>query len=462
MRKGGGMWMLAALQAGLLAAANSVHAAEFDDVVGLLISSRPVRGEIELVAHLETQGHWQFANRAGERFTASGSQEVRRAIKALAPQSDAEVLKLAITLTSTAVTFGGKSLADLPDGASLRAHVDGRTYALRQRSNAEPLLQVTPAVSLVASDARAMSAALWHLNRTLPRNVMRVVGFEPGGPTILSSSPRVDPQTKQTLVDLLDPGALVPGLAGARGQFVVAKGRVRGDALTIGGTGRGTGAKEATLSLRELVATAAGYDISLILLETSSPAQPGGRNWLWTPYDLQDVHKAGGETARFVDVVSLIAGQRPLVVQASMADSRVTLEAKPDAQQGQSAASRWLRSLTDAVTDLLGTTPVETIRISLPDVARQRDLDRRIMRYLPISVVWSYVALLALGLIGWPTARRWFAKLWPPEAFAEYANRAGWYAARAVRGAVFALVFIPLAAIVSLPVQLIRLVRPTP
>ena len=451
------MRKLASLLFALLVTATAARASQFDDAIAMLITRPIVAGQTELAAHLETEGHWQFANRAAERFTASGPQELLRAIKTLAPQAESPGHKLVITLTSTALFSTTKSLEDLPESAVLRAYVDDNGYPIQLRTKAAPLLQVTPSMSLVASDWQSVSGALWHLNRTLPRNVMRVIGLEPGGPALMSSSPRIDPQTKQTLVDQLDPSALVTGLAGARGQFVVVKGRRRDDTISI----RSSGAKEATLSFRELAATAAGFDIGLIFLDTSSPAQPGGRNWLWTPYDLQDVHKAGSEAARLVDVLSLIAGNRRLVVQAGVSDGRVLLEAKTDAQQGQSTASRWLRSMSDAVTDLLGTTPAETITISLPSVARQKDLDRRVLRFLPFWTPWSYAALLMLGLLGWPTAQRWFVKVWPPEAIADYGNRAGWYAACAVRGAVFAFVFVPLAAIAAAPVQIMRRLVPS-
>ena len=38
-----------------------------------------------LAAHVSQEGHWTFANKAGERFTAANPEELRRAIPILAP-----------------------------------------------------------------------------------------------------------------------------------------------------------------------------------------------------------------------------------------------------------------------------------------------------------------------------------------------------------------------------------------
>ena len=68
----------------------------------------------------------------------------------------------------------------------------------------------------------------------------------------------------------------------------------------------------------------------------------------------------------------------------------------------------------------------------------------------------AIVVLVVLGLFGVPISRAWWRRLWPPEAATEYAGRAGYLAARAVRGVVFLLLFLPLTAPVTAPLNLGR------
>jgi uncharacterized membrane protein YfbV (UPF0208 family) len=71
-------------------------------------------------------------------------------------------------------------------------------------------------------------------------------------------------------------------------------------------------------------------------------------------------------------------------------------------------------------------------------------------------VTWVYGALIALGLMGLPVAWGWWARVWPFEAAHDYRNALGYWAARVIRGAVFAFVFLPLVAVFAGPVFLFR------
>jgi hypothetical protein len=67
-----------------------------------------------------------------------------------------------------------------------------------------------------------------------------------------------------------------------------------------------------------------------------------------------------------------------------------------------------------------------------------------------------YLALLIVGLLGLPVSRAWWRRLWPPEQAAEYAGRSGYWAARTIRGTVFLLVFLPLAALPAASIHVLR------
>jgi hypothetical protein len=88
---------------------------------------------------------------------------------------------------------------------------------------------------------------------------------------------------------------------------------------------------------------------------------------------------------------------------------------------------------------------------------RQAELDRRLVSFLPADITWAYAALVALGLLGLPAAWRWWARVWPFESAGEYRNATGYWAARIIRGAVFALLFLPVVAVFAGPVSIFRL-----
>ena len=89
-------------------------------------------------------------------------------------------------------------------------------------------------------------------------------------------------------------------------------------------------------------------------------------------------------------------------------------------------------------------------------VFRQQELDQRLIPGVPSDVQIGYFLLLLLGLVGVPISRAWWQRLWPPELASEYEGRAGYWAARAVRGGAFLLLFLPLTAPITAPLNLWR------
>ena len=65
----------------------------------------------------------------------------------------------------------------------------------------------------------------------------------------------------------------------------------------------------------------------------------------------------------------------------------------------------------------------------------------------------GYGGLLAVGLLMFPTLRRWWQSIWPREQAADYPGRAGLALARLVRELVFGILVLPLA---GLPAALVR------
>src|SRR5262245_23794256 len=91
----------------------------------------------------------------------------------------------------------------------------------------------------------------------------------------------------------------------------------------------------------------------------------------------------------------------------------------------------------------------------------QRDIDWRLIPGVPANVQIAYLVLVLIGLLGVPLSRLWWQRLWPQENAAEYAGRSGYWAARLVREGAFVVVFLPLTAPISAPVNLGRQVWDT-
>lgn len=436
----------------LLPAAFTPALAEpLDEPRRVLTVSAPVAGQSELAAHLETSGHWSFVNRAGERFTASGPAELQLAVQTLSPEVKASGARLVVYLSRQSLSAPVAELAALPKEASLRGVLDDGSVPVLLRPAAPPVLVVTPGVALVADPDRAFVDAYRQLVRRVPEFHLRVLALEPGAPRVLSSSPRADLKSKQTLVDAVDPSSVVDALSGVARQTVLIKGRLDGDDVFT----RGERGPEMRVSLRDLERAAAASDVTLFV-HGSTAAQPGGRNWLWLP--VFDGVPTSGASLRVVDLITSVSAGTPLVIAAESRDGRLRLTARPaEADSGRSQAEVWLRRAGDAAKELFGASSPRLLVVSLPSFERQTELSRRIIGWLPSTLQFGYAGLLAVGLLGLPVARRWFLRIWPLEQGSEYAGAAGHYAARAIRALVFALVFVPLVAIFALPAQLLHL-----
>jgi hypothetical protein len=108
------------------------------------------------------------------------------------------------------------------------------------------------------------------------------------------------------------------------------------------------------------------------------------------------------------------------------------------------------------VSDITGRVITTGVQADMRSAERQEELDQRLIPGIPSDFQVGYLVLVILGLFGVPISRAWWRRLWPPEAATEYAGRAGYWAARVIRGAAFLLVFLPLTAPVSAPYNLLR------
>jgi hypothetical protein len=163
------------------------------------------------------------------------------------------------------------------------------------------------------------------------------------------------------------------------------------------------------------------------------------------------------EPARFADFLNALGGTNSrLVVSANPAGRRTTLEVKPIAEFSGPLQTPVSDLFAGIVSDVTGRVITTGLDASMRSAERQVELDQRFIPGVPSDFQVGYLVLVVLGLFGVPISRAWWRRLWPPEAATEYAGRAGYVAARIVRGSVFLLLFLPLTAPLTAPLNLVR------
>ncbi|HEY5829221.1 MAG TPA: hypothetical protein VIV01_12740, partial [Hyphomicrobiaceae bacterium] len=200
------------------------------------VRSLPAKADGAILAAQATQeGHWRFVNRAGETFTAGTPEELKRVIAVLLPDAKPDV-RLSLYLTEETIFQNRAALKDLPKGSELYVVANKEAYRILKHGEgaAERLYaQVRPSLVVEMGERKAFDEAVWQLARPLKAANVRVLALEPGGPPRLASTPRIDPATKRTLVDTVDPASLPAALGTVRGQTLLVTGRVEGRVLYV-------------------------------------------------------------------------------------------------------------------------------------------------------------------------------------------------------------------------------------
>ena len=407
---------------------------------------------VPLAAHVTQEGHWKFANRNGEVFTAANATEMQRVTQALAPNASADT-KLSLYLSDETVFEGRALLKDLPPEADLY-FVDGKTsYPLTRRAQAatETLFAtLRPNIAVEISDRRMFSEAVFQLNRPLNKSNIRILALEQGGPKRLSSVPGFDPATKTALVDAIDPLHIDGAFSAVRGQSVVVTGRVDGAILHAG---------DIEIPMETLTRAAEANDVNLVVLQSSATRQPGGRNWLWQKVEVSGLGDAM-KRATFADFLNALGATRgELAVTATPAgQGRITLKALPTGDGAGQVTSQLSDWWGDAISSVTGEVVTRALEVHARDERTQTEQDARIVSWLPSSVHVIYLAAFVTGLICIPVTRGWWQRVWPRENRAGYSGALGYWAARATRGLAYVFLFMPLASLPAFPVMIWRVV----
>ena len=417
-------------------------------------------GTLVLAASVSQEGHWTFVNVKGERFTAANPDEMKRMPSVLGTVANDAERRLVLVLTEDAVFSQASALTILPRPATLRLSTAFGVYPLHDGS--PRLAQVSPKIRVEIAQRTDFDEILAQLDRSVARKGIRVIALQPGALATLGAKPSMDKSGKTELVERVDPYRLRDALPGLRGQTVLVTGRLADGLLHF----QVSGGPDRSIISTDLVAAAENNDVNLIILDAPAGRQPGARNWLWLKAELTGSDAWNADSGLDALLSTLATEAKPLTLRlAKTAEDRVTLVAIPYPLT-TSATGGIVDALTRAAqgvtNDVTGRIEPTAIHMHLVSSARQRELDKRLVRWLPAWAALGYLAFALLGLLGSPVSWRWWTKLWPPENRAEYANAFGYQSARAVKLAIYALVAMPLAAVAAAPVTLLAWLKRSP
>jgi hypothetical protein len=332
--------------------------------------------------------------------------------------------------------------------------VERRAYRLVRQSagSSERLfVEVRPNVVAEFTEPKAFAETMFQLTRPIDRARMRAIALDPGNPAAIPRYPSIDAATGRAAPDIVDPANLVRSMSVLRGQTAVVTGRLDGDLLYF----RPASGGERSLIVRDLVAAAETADVNLVILRSQSARQPVGRNWLWQRHEVRGLDSAMGRTdiSDFLDAL----GDR-IVVSATQIDAnrtRLVAARMSDLPSGL-VPTPITETVVDVVSDLAGRILTSGVEANVRSQERQRELDDRIVPVIASNIQFGYLAAFVFGLFGLPVSRGWWGRVWPAEERIEYGSAIGYWAARLVRGTMLILLFAPLVAVASAPVQAVR------
>lgn len=412
-----------------------------EDAATVIAKLPDVPNGAALAAHVSPEGHWTFLNKQGDSFTAAYPAEMQRLNAALVPDLPTDG-KLTLYLSEDSAFSDAQAMKSLPASAELHIVVGRDSYPLvRGSSNAPLKAQVRPNLTVDLTSQGAFEEAVFLLNRPLNKANVRMFAMEPGGPKQLSSVPQFNKTDKTTLVDRIDPASVLSALGKVRGQTVLVTGRVEGDALYV----VPSGLVSDVMSISKLREAAEAADINLVILESASPRQPGGRNWLWQKVEVTGLKDALQQTTTADFFNTLGSSRSALSVTATPNGyGRTLLQAVPPETSGSSLTGLYGPWAGDIADELRGNIAVHSVQAFVRDKDREQELDQRFIPGIPAWIQILALCHLILGLVAHQVAWDWWGKIWPPEQRAEYRSAWGYHLARLVRFLAFLFIFLPL------------------
>ena len=424
------------------------------DEVGLHLKSvpGPARGRTVAV-EATNEGHWRLRNADGETFTAATPEEFKRGVQLLAPIKAGDVVGHVFVMSSETLFRHNTQLKTLPADAELKVLFDGQVRGVVRRVVAGTeryYLDAGGGVHVPVTSRESVQEALWQLARPVDVADIRVLALEPGATTLLKSTRAAG--TGPLTSEAVDPERLPHMMSAVARGTIVITGRIVGATLHY----HPSSGPERTLMLDTLRAAAAASDVNLVVVHATSARQPGTRNWLWQRVDLTRPASPGKPT--LADLVRQLTGGIPVEAQVQEVQPRRATLAFSSLAGG--AGRGWTAPVGDTwrdiATEVTGTIVASGLQLHLRSREYQKELDQRIIPGISSGAQYLYIGFWVLGLFGVVVAHGWWQRIWPFEDRADYPRRSGYWVARIVRMAVFVMIFMPLVAIVSAPVALVR------
>lgn len=415
------------------------------------------------------EGHWRLGNAAGETVTAATPEELAGALRWLVPEvADVPGNRLTFFVDEETVFRRPDAVAALPDRIDVRLAHGERTHAvLRQaETNTNAMssrlyARIERGIVVPLDDARRFGEATWQLARGLDRGSIRILSLDAAGSRQLARIGPRDLASKLPVPEAVDPFGLGQALAALAGQTVLVTGKVEGPLLRF----EAASGPARTVIVSDVLAAAERADVNLLLLEASSPLQPGVRNAFWQQAEVDRLGEAL-RGASLGDFLSALAGQGRIMLLTASEDraGRIRLAIVPapgDIGGLASDASSVLDPVSALMANLaagfLGRIAADRIEVATRSQERQSELDQRLVPGIPSGIQFFYLGLLVIGSLGLPVALRWWRRVLPLRPRSAFApNRIG-------RLIGFTLVFLPLAALPAAAVnameQLWRIAR---
>ena len=398
-----------------------------------------------IAVNVTPEGHWEFANRTGEMFTAGTPTELMRAPKALLPDAIDGFTSTTLVVSQDSLFAGAAALKDWPSSKALLVALEGDLVpALRVGPTFS--LAIRPNVALAVGDRAAFLEALGQLRRPLDPLRIRVLSAAPGGPSVLSAAPQTD-SVNATGIDAVDIDRMPQALGSISRQTAILTARIDGNSLAV----QPALGPERVIPLAKLTAAANQADVDLVLLDADPPQQPGGRNWLWQRVEITglDHAKKRATLADFLDQLAIGRGALTVTINPG-GNGTIYLTAQPTALSLTTTQrmADWMRQAADTVSGkVTGAVRAGAVHAFLVPMARRHELYWRLAPGLPTQAAVVYLSALVLGLFTLPITRRWWATIWPPENRSEYGSPLGYWLARAISILAFAVAFLPFAAL---------------
>ncbi|MFA5956264.1 hypothetical protein [Hyphomicrobium sp.] len=408
-----------------------------------------------LAAHATLEGHWQFVNREGQTFTVGTPDEMKRVLPTLMPDASATGDKrMTLYLSEDSVFANKAALTELPSDANLNVVIDKVAYPIARSGKGADIVvkaKLTPNLTMELRDQAAFEETAFLLSRPLNKSNIRTVAFDTGATASMSSAPKLDSVTKVPLVDQLDPAQIGTGLRPLRGQTVLVTGRVEGGNLIVAPASGG----EMGVPIDRILAAARDNDVNLVILQSDSSRQAGGRNWLWQKIKIGGLD-AATDTATFGDFLDALADRRGGFLLNANSDgaSRVRIAAIPDV--GSAGLSNDTSNvIVELVSHVTGEVVTNAVSIEARDRNTQTERDIRLIPWLPASVQIIYLAGVVCGIAGLATARKWWSALLRAVGLRKSTAtpRIHW---RIASGTIFVLVFLPVVGFLAFTVQAIH------